>query len=123
MLALAAERFGVDAERLAVDDGTISSDGQAITFAALVAAHRIALTLDLNTRTKDPALYRIVGKPSPRVDLPAKATGQLTFVHDMRVPGMLHGASCGRLCGHDSGSFVGVARRRRSRIGGRRAGP
>ena len=108
LLALAAERFGVDAERLAVDDGTISSDGQAITFAALVAAHRIALTLDLNTRTKDPALYRIVGKPSPRVDLPAKATGQLTFVHDMRVPGMLHGRVVRPpYAGHDSGSFVG----------------
>ena len=27
----------------------------------------------------------------PRVDLPAKATGELTYVHDVRVPGMLHG--------------------------------
>lgn len=26
-----------------------------------------------------------------RVDIPAKLTGQLTYVHDMRLPGMLHG--------------------------------
>ncbi|MBR8395873.1 xanthine dehydrogenase family protein molybdopterin-binding subunit [Burkholderia cenocepacia] len=110
LLALAAERFGVDVERLNIDDGLISADGQAVTFAALVAARRIALTLDLNTRTKDPAHYRIVGRASPRVDLPAKATGQLTFVHDMRVPGMLHGRVVRPpYAGHDSGPFVGTS--------------
>lgn len=110
LLALAAERFGVDVERLHIDDGSISVDGQAVTFAALVAARRIALTLDLNTRTKDPAHYRIVGHTSPRVDLPAKATGQLTFVHDMRVPGMLHGRVVRPpYAGHDSGPFVGTS--------------
>nr|WP_249183216.1 molybdopterin cofactor-binding domain-containing protein [Burkholderia cenocepacia] len=110
LLALAAERFGVDVERLHIDDGSISADGQTVTFAALVAARRIALTLDLNTRTKDPAHYRIVGRASPRVDLPAKATGQLTFVHDMRVPGMLHGRVVRPpYAGHDSGPFVGTS--------------
>ncbi|OXJ30477.1 aldehyde dehydrogenase [Burkholderia sp. HI2714] len=110
LLALAAERFNVDAAQLQIDDATISANGQTATFAALVATHRIALTLDLNTRTKDPALYRTVGRSSPRVDLPAKATGQLTFVHDMRVPGMLHGRVVRPpYAGHDSGSFVGDA--------------
>ncbi|MBR8506677.1 xanthine dehydrogenase family protein molybdopterin-binding subunit [Burkholderia cenocepacia] len=110
LLALAAERFGVDVERLNIADGSISADGQTVTFAALVAARRIALTLDLNTRTKDPAHYRIVGRASPRVDLPAKATGQLTFVHDMRVPGMLHGRVVRPpYAGHDSGPFVGTS--------------
>ncbi|MGT0196998.1 molybdopterin cofactor-binding domain-containing protein [Burkholderia pyrrocinia] len=110
LLALAAERFSVDVERLVIDNGTISADGQTATFAALVTMHRIALTLDLNTPTKDPALYRIVGKSAPRVDLPAKATGQLTFVHDMRVPGMLHGRVVRPpYAGHDSGRFVGTS--------------
>ncbi|MFW2274996.1 MULTISPECIES: xanthine dehydrogenase family protein molybdopterin-binding subunit [Burkholderia cepacia complex] len=110
LLALAAGRFGVDVERLNIGDGSISADGQTVTFAALVAARRIALTLDLNTRTKDPAHYRIVGRASPRVDLPAKATGQLTFVHDMRVPGMLHGRVVRPpYAGHDSGPFVGTS--------------
>ncbi|WP_175950644.1 molybdopterin cofactor-binding domain-containing protein [Burkholderia sp. BCC0405] len=110
LLALAAERFGVDPAQLQIDDATISANGQTATFATLVAAHRIALTLDLNTRTKDPAQYRIVGRSSPRVDLPAKATGQLTFVHDMRVPGMLHGRVVRPpYAGHDSGAFVGAS--------------
>ncbi|MCA8094752.1 molybdopterin-dependent oxidoreductase [Burkholderia anthina] len=112
LLALAAERFGVDAAQLVTQDGTISvpADGRTATFAALVTARRIALTLDLNARTKDPAHYRIVGKSSPRVDVPAKATGQLTFVHDMRVPGMLHGRVVRPpYAGHDSGAFVGTS--------------
>ncbi|WP_396330919.1 molybdopterin cofactor-binding domain-containing protein [Burkholderia anthina] len=112
LLALAAERFGVDAAQLVTEGGTISvpADGRTATFAALVATRRIALTLDLNARTKDPAHYRIVGKSSPRVDVPAKATGQLTFVHDMRVPGMLHGRVVRPpYAGHDSGGFVGTS--------------
>ncbi|PFH30289.1 molybdopterin-binding aldehyde dehydrogenase-like protein [Burkholderia sp. JKS000303] len=112
LLALAAERFGIDAAQLVTEGGTISvpADGRTATFAALVATRRIALTLDLNARTKDPAHYRIVGKSSPRVDVPAKATGQLTFVHDMRVPGMLHGRVVRPpYAGHDSGAFVGTS--------------
>lgn len=112
LLALAAERLGVDAAELVTEGGTIStpSDGRTATFAALVATRRITLTLDLNARTKDPAHYRIVGQPSPRVDVPAKATGQLTFVHDMRVPGMLHGRVVRPpYAGHDSGAFVGTS--------------
>ena len=44
----------------------------------------------------------------PRVDIPAKATGGLTFVHDMRVPGMLHGRVVRPpYAGLDGGAFVG----------------
>lgn len=115
LLALAAERFGVDAGQLRVDDGTISAVDRSgaqrqASYAELVAQRRIALTLDPHTRTKDPAQYRIVGRASPRVDLPAKATGELTFVHDVRVPGMLHGRVVRPpYAGHDSGPFVGAS--------------
>src|SRR6185437_8644574 len=34
---------------------------------------------------------RNVGKPMPRLDVPAKATGTFAYVHNVRVPGMLHG--------------------------------
>nr|WP_232356724.1 molybdopterin cofactor-binding domain-containing protein [Burkholderia multivorans] len=115
LLALAAEQFGVDAGQLRVDDGTISAVDHSgaqrqASYAELVAQRRIALTLDPHTRTKDPAQYRIVGRASPRVDLPAKATGELTFVHDVRAPGMLHGRVVRPpYAGHDSGPFVGAS--------------
>ena len=31
------------------------------------------------------------GTPVPRPDMPAMATGQFEFIHNLRVPGMLHG--------------------------------
>ena len=57
---------------------------------------------------KDASQYRIVGKSAPRVDIPAKATGALTYVHDVRVPGMLHGRVVRPpYAGRDAGSFIG----------------
>ena len=35
--------------------------------------------------------YKIVGKPQPRVDIPAKITGRFIYMQDFKVPGMLHG--------------------------------
>ena len=44
----------------------------------------------------------------PRIDLPAKATGELVYVHDMRVPGMLHGRVVRPpYAGVDVGDFIG----------------
>jgi len=75
--------------------------------AALQGRH-IALPLDPQTPTKAPESYRIVGSSTPRVDIPAKATGATVFVHDQRVPGMLHGRVVRPpYAGVDAGDFVG----------------
>ncbi len=42
-------------------------------------------------KPKPPAEHKIVGKSYPRVDIPAKVTGGAVYVHDMRLPGMVHG--------------------------------
>ena len=57
----------------------------------LVAGRRVVLAFDAAQAVKDPSAYRVVGRPVPRTDLPAKATGTFSYVHDVRVPGMLHG--------------------------------
>ena len=76
-------------------------------YAKLLAGHT-ELLLDLNTPLKLPGDYRIVGTSTPRIDIPAKATGTLTFVHDMRVPGMLHGRVVRPpYVGADHGDFIG----------------
>src|SRR6202012_2267687 len=43
--------------------------------------------------TKPVGAYALVGKsPSPpRIDIPAKVLGTYTYVHNIRLPGMLHG--------------------------------
>ena len=58
---------------------------------------------------KTPSQYRIIGQPLPRVDLPAKVTGEAVFGFDVRIPGMLYGAVArpetieGRLLSADNG--------------------
>ena len=45
-----------------------------------------------------------------RIDVPAKATGELVFVHDVRIPGMLHGRVVRPpYAGVDAGAFVGTS--------------
>ena len=43
------------------------------------------------SQTQDPREWTVLGKPVARPDLPAMVTGQFEFVHNVRVPGMLHG--------------------------------
>ena len=43
------------------------------------------------SRLKSADTFKVMGKPIPRVDIPAKVTGAAAYVHDMRPEGMLHG--------------------------------
>ena len=66
------------------------------------------MRLDAEVPVKDPADYRIVGRRVGRVDLPAKLTGAFTYIHDLRLDGMLHGHVLRPpYAGRDSGAFVG----------------
>ncbi|WP_458094008.1 molybdopterin cofactor-binding domain-containing protein [Roseomonas sp. WA12] len=107
LLALAAVRLGTEA--LTVADGVVSDGaGQSVSYAELLRGAQQVLPLSGTAPLKPVESYRIVGTPVPRVDIPAKATGGLVFVHDMRVPGMLHGRVVRPpYAGLDAGAFVG----------------
>jgi nicotinate dehydrogenase subunit B len=75
---------------------------------ALLAGRHIELSLSFDAPLKPAADHRIVGSSAPRVDIPAKATGAEVFVHDKRLPGMLHGRVVRPpYAGVDAGEFVG----------------
>jgi nicotinate dehydrogenase subunit B len=109
LIELAAQRFGLAPQTLATEDGhVVAPDSSRISFGVLLEDRQLSLTLDSSVAVKDPARYRIVGRSTPRVDLPAKATGELVYVHDVRVPGMVHGRVVRPpYSGHDCGPFVG----------------
>jgi nicotinate dehydrogenase subunit B len=114
LLRLASEKMGVAIKRLTTADGRVFVEGEDSTsgfsFGELVQDQQITLELDTQIKTKDASQYRLIGQSSRRVDVPAKATGQLTFVHDVRVPGMLHGRVVRPpYSGIDSGAFVGTS--------------
>ncbi|MDP2448828.1 xanthine dehydrogenase family protein molybdopterin-binding subunit, partial [Polaromonas sp.] len=107
----AAGVLQVDRALLTVRDGLVSvigSENRSVGYGALVAQQHVELSLALDSPLKSPEDYRIVGTSTARVDIPAKATGALTFVHDMRVPGMLHGRVVRPpYAGADHGDFIG----------------
>ncbi len=93
LLELASARLGAPAASLVVADAAISVQGspsRKATFAELVGGKRFEREVTGKARTKAPAEYTVVGKPIRRVELPAKMTGRHTYVHDVRIDGMLH---------------------------------
>ncbi len=69
---------------------------------------RLELADDVAVKAVD--AYTLVGQSVPRVDIPAKATGELVYVHDVRLPGMLHGRVVRPpYAGVDAGPFVGTS--------------
>jgi nicotinate dehydrogenase subunit B len=115
LMQLAAERWNLPRDALRLRDGVVrprsNDDPRQLDYGELLAGQHIRLTLappDQPVRLKPASDYRIVGQGVARVDIPAKATGELSFVHDVRVPGMRHG----RVIrpphpGRDAGDFIG----------------
>lgn len=93
LLQQAAANLGVDVNDLSIADGIITSrsTNKSVTYGALVGGKAFALKVDKAAPTKNPADFRVVGKSVARLDIPAKVTGQFTYMQDFRMPGMLHG--------------------------------
>jgi nicotinate dehydrogenase subunit B len=111
LLARAAEQLEVPLGTLSVQDGLIrGSDNRSLSYGDLIAGVTIRLELADDVQVKAVDAYRIVGQSVPRIDLPAKATGELVYVHDVRLPGMLHGRVVRPpYAGVDAGPFVGTS--------------
>jgi nicotinate dehydrogenase subunit B len=109
LLARAAARLELPPEDLAIDDGLVRGrDNRSVSYGELIAGETIRLELADEVPVKSAETYTIVGRSQPRIDLPAKATGEVVYVHDMRVPGMLHGRVVRPpYAGVDAGDFVG----------------
>src|ERR1700682_3401086 len=107
----AAERLEVPVEDLSIEDGLIrGKDNRSVSYGELIAGETVRLELKDDVPVKAVSAYSIVGQSQPRVDLPAKATGELVYVHDVRVPGMLHGRVVRPpYAGVDAGPFVGTS--------------
>jgi CO/xanthine dehydrogenase Mo-binding subunit len=92
LLQMASQRMGVPTSLLRADDGVISGAGRgSLTYAELIGGKRFNLTLNPNAKRKPASEWKILGTPVARLDIPALVTGQFEFVHNIRVPEMLHG--------------------------------
>src|SRR6202158_24697 len=111
LIARAAERLELAADNLAIEDGLIRGrDNRSVSYGELIAGENVRLELADHVPVKTVDSYTIVGQSVPRTDLSAQSTGELVYVHDVLVPGMLHGRVVRPpYAGVDAGAFVGTS--------------
>ena len=94
LLARASTRLGAPVSELQVSKGVVGVKADAaktVSYNELLQGGKaLDLKVDAKVIAKPASEYRVVGKSIPRVDIPEKVTGEFMYVHDFRLPGMLH---------------------------------
>ena len=92
LVGVAAARLGVAAESCSRRRrGRSPADGRRAGYGELVADQLLHVRgRSRQSQLKPPAQPRLIGKPVPRVDIPAKVTGGAAYVQDLRLPDMVH---------------------------------
>ncbi len=90
LVAAAAARWKVDAGTLKAENGVVTgAGGKRATYGQLAEA-AARLPVPEKPAMKDPSQFRIVGKPTTRLDTPAKVNGTARFGIDVKLPGMVY---------------------------------
>ncbi|HUR29074.1 MAG TPA: xanthine dehydrogenase family protein molybdopterin-binding subunit [Planctomycetota bacterium] len=90
IVAAAAAQWNVPAAECVTDAGVVrhAKLGRRATYGELASSAAL-LTVPSDVPLKDPATYRILGKPTRRLDTPDKSTGRAIFSIDVAPPGVL----------------------------------
>ena len=76
LVAEAAKRLSVAPGDVTTQDGMCVAKGQRVGYHELIGNKNFQLKVDPKATLKDPATYKVVGKSVPRLDIPAKVTGE-----------------------------------------------
>ncbi|MDR2326754.1 MAG: molybdopterin-dependent oxidoreductase [Acidovorax sp.] len=90
LLDLAAKRWNVPAKQLRTENGFVVGAGKRIGYGELAAGQDLHVDLDIHMPLRSSKEHKYIGKSVQRVDIPNKVLGALTYVHDVRLPDMLH---------------------------------
>ena len=90
LIAAAAEKWGVDPSSCNTDNGQVihKASGRKASYGSLVEA-AAKQTPPKDVKLKDPKDFKLIGKPTKRLDTPEKTNGKGVFGLDVNVPGML----------------------------------
>jgi nicotinate dehydrogenase subunit B len=94
LIKMASQQLSVPVDELTAADGAISAKSdpsKKVTYGQLLGGKKFNLTLDPKAKRKPPSQWTVLGTPAQRSDIPEIVTGQFEFVHNVRLPGMLHG--------------------------------
>jgi nicotinate dehydrogenase subunit B len=92
LMKMAAQNLRQPLDTLTIAEGVITAkSGSHIGYGELIGSRRFNIPLSSTAKRRLPSQWTILGKPVSSLDRPALMTGQFEFVHNVRVPGMLHG--------------------------------
>jgi nicotinate dehydrogenase subunit B len=92
LVGMAARKLGVPADQLTVENGVVSGKTkQTVSYGDLIGGKHFDLTVSSTAKRRSPSDWKVLGKPVPSLDRVALMTGTFEFVHNVHVPGMVHG--------------------------------
>jgi CO/xanthine dehydrogenase Mo-binding subunit len=94
LIQRAATRLSLPANQLVVRDGAVTSRTDAskrVTYGDLIAGAKFGIALNTNAARKPQSEWTILGTSVKRPEITAMVAGQFEYVHNVRVPGMMHG--------------------------------
>ena len=93
LIAAAAQKWGVDASECHAEMGDVvhTSSKRRLSYGS-VAEAAAKMPPPTDVKLKDPSQFKVIGKPTKRLDTADKVNGKAEFGIDARRPGMLHAA-------------------------------
>ena len=88
LVQAAAKRFGVEANAIRTESGEVIAGKERVRYGAL-ADDAAKLQAPSSVKLKEPKDWKIIGKPTRRLDTPEKITGRAQFGIDVQFPGLL----------------------------------
>lgn len=89
LVAAAAQTWSVEPASLRTENGVVIGPGGKRAAYGELAEAAMKQPVPQKVTLKDPKQFRIIGKPTRRLDAQAKSTGRQQFGIDVRLPGML----------------------------------
>jgi nicotinate dehydrogenase subunit B len=92
LVGMAAHRLGVPAEELKVENGVVTAkSGRYVSYGKLIGGRHFDKAVSSTAKRRSPNEWSVLGKPVPSMDRVALVTGTFEFVHNVHLPGMVHG--------------------------------
>jgi len=90
LIMAAASQCGVPPSECRAERGAVehAPSGRRLAYSAIAAAAK-PIAERYPVKLKNPSLFRLIGKPLPRLEIPPHVTGKSVFGCDVTVPGML----------------------------------
>ena len=99
---MASTQLGVPVAQLSASNGVITGGGKTVKFGDLIGGKNFNFSVPVPAGATNSGLipgqgitkqvkdYKLVGKLVQRIDIPQKVMGTYTYIHNVRVPGMVH---------------------------------